>query len=216
MLLPSTEHKFRVRSVRGNEVSEWSPVVSATTQSGGESAFAKCMWALCPSSVEAKRRYWVDAKNARVAAQHNSGWCTIIGNAAFPAGKITSWNIKILSSKANDGYRIYVGVAPSGINQNEDFNFVKCGWYLCCWNSSLCSGPPHAYNNKEYGPRNLYGEYVQNGTMVCAAIDTAKGTLSFVLNGNAMGTAYEHIPLDKPLMPCVILGTESDAVELFI
>ena len=44
-------------------------------------------------------------------------------------------------------------------------------------------------------------------------MDTAKGELSFVLNGVNLGVAYEGIPLDKPLVPCVILGWDGDSVE---
>ena len=43
---------------------------------------------------------------------------------------------------------------------------------------------------------------------------TTKGELSFVLNGVNLGVAYEGIPLDKPLIPCVLLGKKDDSVEL--
>ena len=45
-------------------------------------------------------------------------------------------------------------------------------------------------------------------------MDTAKGDLSFVLNGVNLGIAFEGIPLDKPLVPCVILYFKDDSVEL--
>ena len=44
-------------------------------------------------------------------------------------------------------------------------------------------------------------------------MDTAKGELSFSLNGANFGVAYEGIPLDKPLIPCVILWWPDDSVE---
>ena len=47
-------------------------------------------------------------------------------------------------------------------------------------------------------------------------MDTEKGELSFALNDVNLGVAYEGIPLDKPLVPCVILGEEGDSVELVI
>ena len=47
-------------------------------------------------------------------------------------------------------------------------------------------------------------------------MDTAKGELSFVLNGVKLGVAYDGIPLDEPLVPCVILHWGSDSVELII
>ena len=68
------------------------------------------------------------------------------------------------------------------------------------------------YNGKNYGPR--YGEYVRIGDSVGVVMDTAKGELSFTLDGVNLGVAYEGIPLDKPLVPCVVLCNEGDSVEL--
>ena len=72
-----------------------------------------------------------------------------------PQNKVTSWNIKILKSKDNNGSGIWIGVAPSNIDQNEGYNYYECGWYFHCYYSGLWSGPPHNYNypRKEYGPR---------------------------------------------------------------
>ena len=45
-------------------------------------------------------------------------------------------------------------------------------------------------------------------------MDTAKGELSFAVNGANLGVAFKGIPLDKPLMPCVLLGNKGYSVEL--
>ena len=37
-------------------------------------------------------------------------------------------------------------------------------------------------------------------------MDTTKSELSFVVNGVSLGVAFEGIPLDKPLVPCVLLS----------
>ena len=47
-------------------------------------------------------------------------------------------------------------------------------------------------------------------------MDTTKGELSFVVNGVNLGVAYKGIPLDKFLVPCVILYYKGDSVELII
>ena len=175
-----------------------------------------CAWKECPDNVDGKMKYCVDEKNPRITTKINgNGWSTIIGNTPLPHNKVTSWNIKILKSEYNNGYDIYIGVAPSGINQNE-YNCFKCGWYFYCWNSTLRSGPPHSYSypGKEYGPRKCFGEYVHTGDSVGVVMDTAKGELSFVVNGVNLGIAYDRIPLDKPLVPCVILVCQGDSVEL--
>ena len=41
-------------------------------------------------------------------------------------------------------------------------------------------------------------------------IDTTKGELSFVVSGVNLGVAYAGIPLDKHLVPCVILCEQND------
>ena len=163
-------------------------------------------------------KYSVDEENPRIATMIGGdgyGWCTIIGNTPLPLNKVTSWSIKILKSKDN-GYCIFIGVAPSDINQNEGDNYYKCGWYFGCYGSKLYSGPPHKCWNKEYGPRKGDGEYVHTGDSVGVVMDTAKGELSFALNGVNLGVAYEGIPLDKPLVPCVLLMYPRDSVELVI
>ena len=145
----------------------------------------------------------------------NDGYyCTIIGNTPLPSNTTTSWSIKVLKSKGNDGWGICVGVTPSGIDQNEEDNHKKCGWYFYC--SRLYSVLPHKYKKKEYGPRKEDGEYVHTGDSVGVVMDTAKGELSFALNGVNLGVAYEGIPLDKPLVPCVLLRWQGDSFELVI
>ena len=47
-------------------------------------------------------------------------------------------------------------------------------------------------------------------------MDTAKGEHSFVMSGVNLGVASDGIPLDKPLVPCVILGNKCNSVELII
>ena len=137
---------------------------------------------------------------------------TFIGSTPLPPSTVTSWRIKILNSRGNDGKYIRVGVAPSDIDQNEGCNYSKCGWYFGCYYSKLWSGPPHDYREKEYGPRKRKGEYVHTGDVVGVVMNTTKGELSFVLNGVDLGVAYKGIPLDKPLVPCVILRDKGDSV----
>ena len=122
----------------------------------------------------------------------------------------------ITKSRNNDGDYISIGVAPSDIDQNENCNYDKCGWYFYCYISTLWSGPPHNYENKEYGPRKEDGKYVHTGDSVGVVMDTAKGELSFVVNGVNLGVAFDGIPLDKPLVPCVLLGCVGDSIELVI
>ena len=180
----------------------------------GPADFSECVWKECPKKVAKKRKYLVDEENPRAATKANDGFCTIIGNMPLPQNKVTSWSIKILKSFYNNGCCIYIGIAPSDINQNEDENLTQNGWYFHCYDSTLRSGPPHSYRGKEHGPRKEDGKYIHTGDVVGVVMDTTKSELSFVLNGVNLGIAYEGIPLDKPLVPCVILCGEGDSVGL--
>ena len=47
-------------------------------------------------------------------------------------------------------------------------------------------------------------------------MDTTKSELSFIVDGVNLGIAYDRIPLERPLVPCVILGYKDDSVELIV
>lgn len=161
-----------------------------------------------------RKKYMINKKNPRIATMVDEySKSTIPGNTTIPLDKVTSWSINILKSRENNGFGIFVGVAPEGVTQNED-NSTKSGWYFDCYDSTLCSGAPHGYRNKEYGPRKDIGGYVHNGDVVGVVMNATKGELSFSLNGESLGVAYEGIPLDKPLVPCVILKWSGDSVEI--
>ena len=59
-------------------------------------------------------------------------------------------------------------------------------------------------------------QFIQAGNSDNIVTDRTKDEISFVVNEMNLGVAYEGIPLDKPLVPCVILGYEGDSVELVI
>ena len=205
----STACCLKMRIVHKEMCTQWSDEAEFTTPEFKD----LCVWKECPYNFCWRRKYSVDKENPRRATkQDNSDWYTIIGSTALPPNKVTSWNIKILNSKNNDGERIYIGVAPFDINQNGN----NLGWYFGCYGSILDSGPPHNYRRKEYGPRKGDGKYVHTGDSVGVVMDTTKDELSFVVNGVNLGVAYEGIPLDEPLVSCVVLWYAGDSVELVI
>ena len=214
-LLSGTEHTFRIRGVKGIEVGKWSCVVKGRTMKVPD--FSDCVWVGCAESIDKKRKYDVDKKNPIIATKVGEyDWCTVIGSAIIPLNQVTQWKIKVLKSMWNDGDFIFVGIAPIDINQNERTNFEKCGWYLNCFDSTLHSGLPHCLRKNEYGPRKEDGAYIHTGDSVGVMMDTTNGELSFVLDGVNPGVVYEGIPLDKPLVPCVVIKYKGDSVELVI
>lgn len=216
-------YKIKIRGEFNNgNTSKWSDTTLFTTN------FSQCCtWKKCPRYVTSGSEYILDTTNTRIAIKKDTGeddddyvygysfttYATIIGNIPIPLNGVTSWNIKILKTW-NHGQGVYIGVASSNVNQDFSDNFEKDGWYFNCHNSKLWSGPPHNYRAVEYGPRKRDGLYVQTGDVVGVVVDTTKGSLSFVLNEVNLGIAYSGIPLDKPIVPCVILEYEGDSVEI--
>lgn len=210
----NTVYCMKVKSICKSRSSEWSDTVEFSS-----SGFSECSaWKECPSNVCCDRRYTVNEKNPRIATKSGALLCTIVGNSPVPLNTITMWRIKIIETVKNDGYGIEIGVAPFDIDLNENYNYLKCGWYFDCYSSVLWSGPPHNYDcgDKEYGPRKEDGEYIRSGDTIGVIMDSSKGELSFVVNGMDLGVAYSGIPLNKPLVPCVILYYWGDSVELMI
>ena len=209
-----SEYEIKAKTVLNGEESEWSEVVLLAVPPLSKS----CFWKKCPKEAERWKRYVVDKSDPRIVTKVDArgyGVSTVVvGSVSLPLGKASSWGVRLLSSGGGSGVGIYVGVAPSDIDLNNCRSYDQCGWYFYCYGSKLWSGPPHNYKDKEYGPRKIYGEYVHIGGIVDLVMDTAKGDLSFIVDGVNLGVAYEEIPLDKPLVPCVLLLFEGDSVEL--
>lgn len=215
-LLQGIMHSFRVRAVKGNSVGEWSDVVRGRTQNAP--LFINNTWKKCPDYVDDERKYSVDVYCPRIATRINRGHTpsTVIGSAPLPLNRVVSWKVKVLKSYGcMNG--INVGVAPSDIDQNNcDNNYCKCGWYYDCYDFMLWSGPPHNYEGRYYGESREYGDNIRPGTTIGVVMDMTKGELSFSHGRKKLGVAYEEIPLDKPLVPCVLLDLDGDSVEFML
>ena len=217
-LLEDAVYTFRVRAVKGNEVSDWSKPVKERVLLN---TFENAIWKACPGDVDADRRYAVSPTAPRVATRVGgrdgaaSSWCTIVGNTPLPRKMVVSWEVRLLNLKKNKGHEVLVGVAPASIDQNYDANYERCGWYFECYYSKLYAGPPNdVYLNRKYKPRKKNGKFVHTGDSVGVAMDTTKGSLSFYMNEINYGLAFDRIPLDKPLVPCVLLLWKDNSIEL--
>ena len=223
-LRAGTCYDVRVRGEWGEgKVSKWSETVQFTAEYLG-----CCAWKECPKNVCSSNEYSVDSKTHRIATRRDTAndddvyshydyysvsRSTTIGNVSLPPNQVTSWGIRMVRSWNRNGYGIWAGVAPSDISQNEDYNYSKCGWYFYLRDLALYSGPPHNYVKKKYFEWKRVG-HMLTGELVGVVMDTTKGELSFVVDGVNPGVAFDGIPLDKPLVPCVIMETNEDSVEL--
>lgn len=205
------KYAFCVRGGIGGLWGSWSGKCTAHIRAPWED----CAWAKCAEDVDSELRYEAEL---RVASKPRGayGSSTVTGTSFLPENKVSSWKVRMLRSLRGDWSGAFVGVAPHTINRKDFDNFEKCGWYLACYSLRLTSGPPHKYAAKYYGQRLIRYKHLSTIDNVGVVMDTAKGELSFSVNGVNLGVAYEGIPLDEPLVPCVIFTMENDSVELMI
>ena len=90
-----------------------------------------------------------------------------------------SWKIKILKTKE---YYIMVGVAT----MDFDFNSASYetnknyGWYYCCYDGELYSGPPHNYKHKNINLKSKTNE-------IKIVMNMKKITLKFIIDNKDKG-----------------------------
>ena len=125
------------------------------------------------------------------------------------------WRVKICKTFHHDG-SIMVGVAVKGTSLNDGIYVpYKDGVYLLNLHGSLLySGAPFNFKGVEYGPRKEAGCYAKDGDFVGITLDMENGDLSFSVNGENMGVAFKGIPVDRPLLPCVVYLDSDDFAEI--
>ena len=115
--------------------------------------------------------------------------------------KIYKWKINILNSKLKV---ILVGISQDEEELNPSLNNIN-GWYFYCFNSTLYSGKPHNYKNKQTNLDKIDKDII-------ISFDMNKATLSFISKNKI--ESYYNIPLDKPLYPSILLHDEYDTIEI--
>ena len=215
-LVPETSYLLKVRAeYESSWRSEWSaPVPIRTPKMAELFAWRKCV----EGPVAYKRMYSVPPASPSVATKvHRYGDTTLVGNVVLPVSGSVSWGVKLCATghkSLADG--VYVGIAPYDIDQNEDNNEKKCGWYIRCFDMTLFSGPPHCYKEKRYSKGTGRGPHLEVGDEIKVFFDASAGrpgTLSFKYKETLDRAAYEKIPIDKPLVPVVLLYWVDDTVE---
>ena len=159
----------------------------------------------CPSNAKDCFKYTVSGENENIFTKNGTQgyWTAGLCEYELKKSKEYKWKIKIL--KSSNKY-IMVGVAPIDfdINKNDHDNY---GWYMYCWNSNLYSGPPYKYSNKS---ANLSG--VKDEVII--SMNMSKRTLKFIINNEDKGDSYVDIPIEKPIVPAVIIYDLNDSVEI--
>ena len=210
-LAPDTEYEARVRAGCCGTWGPWSETAKAhTTCVVVATRYPGHGWKECPAEVSPVRAYTVSGRRTATYNADGGSYCTILGDTALETKGTWTWGVKVLKSKNGNGGAIWVGVAPADTDQNNKENYAH-GWYFWCFDSSLWSGLPQNYSNyTAYGN----GDSVAEGQTVQVELDMDAKTISFAVDGVDLGVAYDSIPLEKPLVPAVILGFGGDSVEL--
>jgi len=159
----------------------------------------------CPSNINENRKYTVSGENQNIFTKNgvNGYWTPGLCEYELEKDKEYRWKIKIL--KSGNKY-ILIGVAPNDFDINSS-NHYSCGWYFYCYNSSLCSSPPFNYNNKGTNLSKVKDE-------VIVIMNMNKRSLKFIINNEDKGDSYTNIPINKPIIPVVILHDNNDSIEI--
>lgn len=220
-LIPETSYTFYLSKVFAGGIYMRYFYNSVTVETLSYNFSELYAWKKCPENAKENQSYIISPNNPRIAVRSpkynpfTNTYSTVIGSIPLSCTKPLAWNIKIIESLRNNGNLIFVGIAPYDIDQTSNENMTSCGWYLECRTIKLCSGPPHNYVNESYGTRKRDKKCIQTGDSVDIVVNP-NAVITFIVNGDNYGAAYSGIPLDKPLVPCAILGYAGDSVELSI
>lgn len=196
-------YAFSVRTFCNGVFSQWSNPVS--TQ-----ATAICLQ--YPGVFIPGSNYNIDSERRVATAKIDSWSSNVVGDRPIPVDVAVKWTIKIMETY-NNGDGIFIGVAPQSIDLGSNNNRRECGWYFCCYDSSLYSGPPYNYG-EYFGERYASTGSLRKGDEVSVFIDMVSMAMSFYVNGRDYGIAYKNIPANEPLVPIVILNYIGDSVKL--
>lgn len=143
-----------------------------------------------------------------IATMKSYNWKGIITDKILPLNTKISWIIQIHKSVY---YNIMIGVAPYDFDINSS-TYNNYGWYFHPNDSSLYSGPPHNFSHEQTDFMKKE-DFLKISNEIKVIMDTTNGKLSFGVGGEEM-ECYTDIPLDKFLLPVVIMYDTGDVVEI--
>ena len=177
-----------------------------TVKSFGKLNGNKYSFRECPNNMKENRKYIVTGENKNILTKigNSESMGTICEYELDKSIEEHKWKIKFLKTQ-NKG--INVGVAPIDFDILSTQHYTSCGWYIYCRTSTLYSGPPFNYSNKQTNLGKIKDEIV-------VVMNMKKRTLKFIINNEDKGDSYTDIPIDKPLFPAVLLYDKNDSVEI--
>ena len=146
--------------------------------------------------------------NTVVTKAGHYNWNSVVKGPVLQGQQIYRWRITIRQTPQS---YIMIGVAPNTIDLNLQSAYNQCGWYFFCCDSTLHSGPPRTKSNFNWGKNGLkviVNQYVD------VELNIDAKTIGYGINGAAIEKAYDNIPTDQVLCPCVLLRETNDSVSM--
>ena len=157
----------------------------------------------CPLNISPNRKYQVSGDKNNILTKTGND-CNRMGTICenyLEKDIVYNWKIKILQSQKLD---IQIGIAPFDFDiHSSDF---KYGWYLSCDDGKLYSGQSMSRIS------NL--KKISKDDEIIVVMNMKIGALKFLINNEDKGYSYTDIPLDKPLVPAILLFNKGDSVEI--
>ena len=155
-----------------------------------------------------KRKFEISGERGNIFIKTGTNYIWMGTICEYPLNQLINehiWKIKILKTF---NYSIMIGIATSDFDFNiASYDTNNFGWYYCCNNGYLYSGPPHNYQDKGIKLKYKKNEVVE-------VMNMKKRSLKFIIEGEDKGDSYINIPLEKPIFPSVLLGHKDDSVEI--
>ena len=164
----------------------------------------------CPINISEDRKFEISGEKQNIFTKTGTKdtWMGTITEYQLDSNiEEHIWKIKIL--KTTQDYYIMIGIATIDFDFNTasyqtEKNF---GWYYCCYDGQLYSGPPQKYSGYNNNLKSKRNE-------IKVIMNMKKKTLKFIIDNEDMGDSYNNIPIDKPLFPSVLLYKKDDSVEI--
>ena len=164
----------------------------------------------CPINISEDRKFEISGEKQNIFTKTGTKdtWMGTITEYQLDSNiEEHIWKIKIL--KTTQDYYIMIGIATIDFDFNTasyqtEKNF---GWYYCCYDGQLYSGPPQKYSGYNNNLKSKRNE-------IKVIMNMKKKTLKFIIDNEDKGDSYNNIPIDKPLFPSVLLYNKDDSVEI--
>ena len=156
-------------------------------------------------NINESRKYLISGENNNIFTKlgKDGEWTGAICEKELDKNKRHTWIIRILNSKS---YNIMIGIAPLDIDVNSS-DLIKSGWYYNYSDSTIYSGPSFNYNSE-------YSEFQGQTEEMKIFLDFDEQKFGIISDYYGEYNLYNDIPIDKPLVPIVLLFDENDSIEI--